>query len=164
MKVKEIMTENPRACSRTSNLAEVAGMMWQNDCGSVPVVAEDGTVVGLITDRDICMAAALTGRSLDNIAVAEVSSGNVISCKADDDLRPAMYLMRENRVRRLAVLAEDGSLAGILSLNDLVLNARDTTDKKGALSYADVIGTSKAICAHPATVAEPPPAQLAAGA
>ena len=162
MKVKEIMTENPRACAPTSSLAEVAGLMWESDCGIVPVVAEGGAVVGLITDRDICMAAALTGRNLDNIAVAEVTSGNVIACNADDDLHPALQQMRDNKVRRLAVLAEDRTLAGILSLNDIVLNAQDTNDSAAALSYADVIATCKAICAHPGTVEVMQ--QLAAGA
>lgn len=151
MKIKEIMTKNAKACTPTSNLAEAAGLMWENDCGILPVVAHGGKVVGLITDRDVCMAAALKHRHLENIAVEEVSSGKVMSCHPDDDVRTALKTMQENKVRRLPVVADDGTLKGILSMNDIVVNAKEVTDKKDVnVSYADVVQTYKAICAHAA--------------
>ncbi|HAF14476.1 MAG TPA: CBS domain-containing protein [Blastocatellia bacterium] len=151
MKVKEIMTKNAKACTPISNLAEAAGLMWENDCGILPVVAHGGRVVGLITDRDVCMAAALQHRDLENIAVAEVTSGKVVSCHPDDDVRTALKTMQENKVRRLPVVADDGTLAGILSMNDIVVNAKEIADKQDAnVSYADVVQTYKAICAHAA--------------
>lgn len=152
MKVKEIMSANAKACTLTDNLADAAGSMWNTDCGILPVVAEGGKVVGLITDRDICMAAAIKGRHLENIAIEEVTSGQVFSCKPDDDVHVALKTMQQNKVRRLPVVADDGTLAGILSLNDIVVNAKEVADKKDAnVSYADVVQTYKAICAHAAT-------------
>lgn len=162
MKVKELMTENPKACTPTSNLAEVAGLMWDNDCGILPVVAYGGRVVGLITDRDVCMAAAMMHRHLENIAVKEVSAERVISCHPDDDVRKALKTMQENKIRRLPVVANDGKLQGIVSLNDIVLRAQEAKTKKATeVSYADVMSTYKAISAHPLPITQK---QLAAGA
>jgi CBS domain-containing protein len=105
-------------------------MMWAHDCGILPVVADGGKVIGLITDRDICMAAALKHRNLSNIAVEDVTSGRVFDCKADDDVLKALTTMEENRVRRLPVVAADGTLEGMLSMNDIVLVAEEGSDKK----------------------------------
>jgi CBS domain-containing protein len=149
MKVKEIMTANPKACTLTNSLADAAGLMWENDCGILPVVAEGGRVVGLVTDRDICMAGALKGRQLANIAVEDAISGKVFSCKPDDDVRTALKTMQENSVRRLPVVAADGTLTGVLSMNDVVLKAEEAKEKKASeLSYGDVMNTFKSICQH----------------
>jgi CBS domain-containing protein len=149
MQVKELMTETAKACTLTDNLAEVARLMWEADCGIVPVVAEGGKVVGLITDRDICMAAMTTGRNVTNIAVEDVVSGKVFTCKADEDIHSALDTMRENKVRRLPVTAADGRLQGMLSMNDVMLRAKETRDKKAPdVSYGDVVSTYRSICQH----------------
>ena len=90
MKVKEIMSANAKVCTLTDSLSSAASLMWENDCGILPVVAEGGKVVGLITDRDICMAANLNNRHLWNIAVEDVISGKVYACKPEDDVRSAL--------------------------------------------------------------------------
>lgn len=149
MKVKEIMTATPKACTSIDNLAEAARLMWEEDCGIVPVVAEGGTLVGLITDRDICMAAMMKGRNESSIAIEEVISGKLFTCKPEDDIHSALNTMRDNRVRRLPVVSADGQLAGMLSMNDVVLKAAETGNKKASgLSYADVVNTYKSICQH----------------
>ena len=158
MRVEELMNLNARVCGLNDNLSAAAGLMWENDCGMLPVVAEEGNVVGLITDRDICMAATLKSQNLWNIAVEEVISGDVYACKPEDDIRSALKTMREKRVRRLPVIAEDGTLKGVLSMNDVVLKAEESKDKKPAeLTYAEVVNTYKAISEH----REPLKAQVA---
>jgi CBS domain-containing protein len=150
MKVKDLMTKSPTACTLTNSLADAGGLMWQHDCGILPVVAEGGKVVGLITDRDICMAGVLNGRQPANIAVEDVISGKVSSCRPDDDVRVALKTMQENRIRRLAVVDDHGRLQGILSMNDIVLRAEEAKDKKvPEVSYADVVRTYQSICQHP---------------
>jgi CBS domain-containing protein len=147
MKVSELMTTSPIACTLTNSLAEAAALMWQNDCGIVPILAEGGKVIGVITDRDICMAAALKGRHLANIAVEDVTSRKVFACRPDDDVRSALQIMKENKVRRLPVLNADGALEGMLSMNDVVLRAEEPKGKKAPqISYADVVGAYKGIC------------------
>jgi CBS domain-containing protein len=149
MKVKEIMTANAKRCTPTSTLAEAAGLMWQNDCGILPVVAAGDKLIGLVTDRDICMAAMLKNRDLANISVEEVISGKVFSCKPEDDVHMVLETMGENKVRRLPVVAADGKLEGILSLNDLVLKAEKPSARQvPELSYDDVMHMHKSICQH----------------
>jgi CBS domain-containing protein len=150
MKAKEVMTSNVQTCMPETSLATAAMMMWEKDCGVLPVVNVSDKVVGMITDRDICMGAATKQRDPSTIAVAEVISGNAYGCEPDDDVRQALKTMKEKRVRRLPVIDADGKLHGILSLNDAVLGAKENGAKKQDLSYGDVMQTFKAICAHPA--------------
>jgi CBS domain-containing protein len=149
MKVKEIMTVDPKACTTTTNLAEAASFMWDYDCGILPVVVDGGRVVGLITDRDICIGGATKNGNLSNIAVEEIMTGKVYSCAPEDDVRKALETMQERKVRRLPVVAPDGILQGILSIRDITLNATETTGKKiPEISFDDLVETYKAICAH----------------
>jgi predicted transcriptional regulator len=123
--------------------------MWESDCGIVPVVTDGGRVVGLVTDRDICMAANFNNRNLANIAVEDIISQQVFSCRSDDDVRGALKTMKENKIHRLPVVAADGTLEGLLSLNDIVLKAEEGKEKKvPELSFSDVVNTYKAICEH----------------
>src|SRR5258708_7678276 len=101
MKVKEILTTNPKVCTTTTNLAEAASFMWDYDCGILPVVGDEGRVVGLITDRDICIAGATKNRNLSDIAVEETMTGKVYSCAPEDDVDKALDTMQQRKVRRL---------------------------------------------------------------
>lgn len=149
MKVKEIMTVVPKACTTTTNLAEAASFMWDHDCGILPVVGDGGRVVGLITDRDICIGGATKNGNLSSIAVEEIMTGKVYSCAPEDDLRKALKTMQERKVRRLPVVAPDGTLEGILSINDITLNAKETRGTRiPDVSFRAVVQTYKAICAH----------------
>ncbi|HSE23865.1 MAG TPA: CBS domain-containing protein [Pyrinomonadaceae bacterium] len=146
MRVKDVMTVDTTCCAPASSLADTAGLMWERDCGVIPVIDEEQRIIGMITDRDICMAAAMTGKDLANIAVHEVISGPVCGCTSEDDIHQALVKMRENQLRRLPVLDDEGKLQGILSLNDVVLKADQ--DKKAASLAADVLETLKAISRH----------------
>jgi CBS domain-containing protein len=147
MKVQDVMTYDVRSCRPENNLAEAAMQMWRGDFGSLPVVAAAGKVVGMITDRDICMAAATKHRDPAHIRVKEMISGKVYGCSPDTDIREALKIMQQKQVRRLPIIdAYDGKLAGILSMNDVALKA--TMERKAGLSAEDVENTLKAICTH----------------
>lgn len=155
MKVKEVMTAGPRACMPETSLAAAAAIMWENDCGALPVVNVEDKVVGMITDRDICFGATTKSRPPSEVSVGEVTTGKVYACGPEDDIHEALKIMQRARVRRLPVVANDGRLEGIVSMNDLVLRAVDQPDgQTPALSYADVVETYKAVCAH--TLQAPP--------
>jgi CBS domain-containing protein len=146
MKVQDVMIEDVKACFPDTNLAAAAALMWQTDCGVLPVVVNGGKAVGVITDRDIAIAVGTRGRPPQELRVDEVIQGPVIACTLDDDVRTALKTMRKDRVRRLPVLSDDGVLKGILSLNDVVLHAQKGNKE---LDYDDVVSTFKAICEHP---------------
>jgi len=149
MQVKEIMTADVKACAETASLAKAAELMSHNNCGILPVITAGGKVVGLITDRDICVSAAEKNQSLAGMHVEEVVSGKVYACRAEDDIQTALRTMRENKVRRLPVIDSDGMLKGILSMDDVILGAQETTGGNGAeLSYADAVKTYKSILAQ----------------
>jgi CBS domain-containing protein len=140
------MTQDVNSCSPDTNLAIAAALMWQNDCGILPVVVDGGDTVGVITDRDIAIALGTRGRAPQELRVDEVIYGPVIACTPEDDVRTALKTMRKEKIRRLPVLTDDGVLKGILSINDVVLHAqRDNKE----LDYDDVVSTFKAICEHP---------------
>jgi CBS domain-containing protein len=118
-RVHELMTSSPRACSLHDSANAAAQIMWEQDCGAVPVLGDDGRVVGILTDRDVCMAAYFQGRPLSGISVASIMSTDVCTCRADDDLSQAERLMQERQVNRLPVVEDGGMLVGMLSLCDV---------------------------------------------
>jgi CBS domain-containing protein len=155
MKVQDVMTRDVHTCRPDTNLAMAAMQMWDGDFGVLPV-ENGGRIVGMITDRDICMAAATKHRDPTTIQVEEVITGQVHSCSPDTDIREALKVMQRNKVRRLPVInADDRKLAGILSLNDVALKAQH--DGKAELNTRDVESTLRAICGHrkPAPIAIP---------
>jgi CBS domain-containing protein len=146
MKVQDAMTYDVQTCSPETNLAAAAMQMWRGDFGVMPVVA-GGRVVGMITDRDICIAAATKHRDPANIRVKEVISGQVYGCSPDTDIHEALKIMQQKQVRRLPIIsAEDGRLAGILAMNDVAL--KEQGGAKAELSAEDVETTMRGICAH----------------
>ena len=149
MKVREVMTPDPKGIWITESLAGAAREMWENDCGALPIIKDGQKVVGMITDRDICMATAMRDRSPSHISVEEVMSRAIFAAKPEDEITEALSIMREHKIRRLPVLNETGELTGILSMNDIVLKAKPRNGKKPDLDYADVVKTYKAICEHP---------------
>jgi CBS domain-containing protein len=123
--VRDCMSKEPRTCSPEDRLDRAAQIMWDGDCGCVPVVDEAGHLVGMITDRDTCMAAYSTGRRLRDIRVLEAMARNVFTVAPGDTVDRAASLMSEKQVRRLPVV--DGErVVGVLSINDLSRRAGDT--------------------------------------
>jgi CBS domain-containing protein len=109
--------------------------MWERDCGAVPVLDQEGSVVAMLTDRDLCMAAMTQGKALSEIRVSSAMSRSLWACRPDDDLSQAEALMRTRKVRRLPVVDAEGRLLGILSLSDLarasMARKRGKAEKKG---------------------------------
>jgi CBS domain-containing protein len=149
MKVERIMTRNVVTCNQNDTLNTAAQLMRENDCGCVPVISADGSgaVVGMLTDRDICMAAYTQGKTLMQLPVTCAMAKKVITCKPTDDIRHAEALMRDNRIRRLPVVDDNGKLVGIVSLNDIAREA-EAERRSGAkeISGPEVVETLAGIC------------------
>lgn len=143
MKVKEIMTSEPRTCSRETNLAEAGALMLEGDCGILPVLA-DGKLVGVVTDRDMFIALATRNKRASELTVGEVVQTPVYSCGPDDDVQTALETMKQHRVRRLPVEGFGSTVLGIVSLNDIALAA----GARKPVRDAEVVSVLRAICSH----------------
>ena len=146
MKVGEIMCRPVTSCTEEMNLTSAGRLMGEYDCGFLPVVRA-GNVVGVITDRDICVAIGKKRRSPADILVREVMSKDVAACTTTDRVGTALSAMAQRRVRRLPVLDPKGALAGILSLDDLVLRAEESSPPglPPDLTSGEVIRTLRSI-------------------
>ena len=146
MRVQEVMTKTVASCRPDANLSAATALMWEHNCGLLPVVNEPQKLSGVITDRDIAIALGTRDRRASEIRVSEVVYRAAVFCNADDDVRSALRTMAAERVRRLPVINHEGALVGILSLDDVTLRARhhDDTDRP-PVSFEDVMNTLRAI-------------------
>jgi CBS domain-containing protein len=142
MQVKDVMNKPAVTCPETACLDHPARLMWEFDCGVIPVVDAAGKPGGIITDRDICMAAYTQGRPLADIPVTTAMARAVIATHTGEPIERAEQLMREHQVRRLPVLDGDASVVGVVSLNDLARLAarahRSAVDREVVQTLAEV--------------------------
>jgi len=118
MRVKDRMTQPLAICHANDDLHVAAQLMWDRNCGAVPVINDDGRLVGIVTDRDICMAAYTRGLPLDAILVNSVMSKHVIAADPEQDMHDIEVMMRKGRVRRIPVVDRDHRPIGIVSQAD----------------------------------------------
>jgi CBS-domain-containing membrane protein len=149
MDVFKIMTRRVFTCRPEDDLATSARIMWDNDIGCVPVVDGEGRVIGMITDRDICMSAYMKGQPLAQIQVGDAMSQPVHSCAPDHSVVEAETVMRARCVRRMPVIDAGGKLVGILSLNDLVREAARQRGRKGRELGGDEVTATIAAVSQP---------------
>ena len=152
MNVEQLMSRPVHCCTAQDSLARAAELMWEFDCGLVPVVADEGAaqLAGVITDRDICMNAMFAGRPLNELRVAEAMARDVRFCRPADSLADAERVMSESQIRRLPVVAEDGTLVGMITLADLAEEAaRELPASRQSISETEVGDTLAAICRPP---------------
>jgi CBS domain-containing protein len=123
MRCSEIMTRDVRTATREMTLRDVAVMMHEGDMGSVPVV-EDGRLIGIVTDRDIVVRCIAEGRGAET-PINEAMTTEIFSVKPDDFAFEAVRLMGDKQVRRIPVITNDGTLAGIISMADIALETED---------------------------------------
>jgi CBS domain-containing protein len=144
MKVKDIMTTDLKTCTPDTTVAEAAHLMWDGDCGILPVV-DEGVLVGVVTDRDMYIALATKNARASQLRVGAVASTKVATCAPDDDVRAALATMKQSRVRRLPVVGFGDTVTGILSMNDIL---RATAAGKKGLANDAIVEALGAICAH----------------
>lgn len=123
MTLKDLMSRDVRVVKLGDRLDAAARALWDRDCGVVPVVDGNGAVVGVLTDRDLCMAAFTQGRTLAEIPVTVAMARTVHAARPDDDLATALAAMAAQQVRRLPVVDARGVCVGLLSISDLVRHA-----------------------------------------
>jgi len=139
MNVGQLMTRQIRTCRPDDSLNDAAQIMWEEDCGCVPVVQDDDRehprLVGIVTDRDVCMAAYTQGKPLGAIPLISVMQRDLATCVETDPVGVALSILRTRQLHRLPVVAGDAELVGLLSLADL---ARESKREASQLDQPEV--------------------------
>ena len=141
MRVNDLMTQPPSTCNIHETANDAAKLMWEHDCGIIPVVDDEGRLAGVVTDRDVCMAAYFQGRRLTDIPIDAFMTRELVSCHAEDALPHAQQLMMDRQIHRVPVVDQQGAPIGILSLSDLARevvragNGRHAGDPSDALLH-----------------------------
>lgn len=119
MLIHDVMTRNVVVCAAEDSLEHATQLMWENDIGFLPVVDRDGRTIGVITDRDILMAAYTRGTGLRNQRVESTMARSPITCTIHDEPTQIEHRMAEHQVRRLPVIDATGRAVGVIALSDL---------------------------------------------
>jgi CBS domain-containing protein len=143
MKIKDLMSQPVVTCPTQCTLDQAARLMWEFDCGIIPVVNDAGRLAGVVTDRDICMAAYTQGKPLREIAVETALATPVVAVFGNDSIDAAEELLRANQIHRLPVLDQDSRPIGLLSVNDL---ARAAARAGNSSVDRELVATVAAIC------------------
>jgi len=148
MKVQDVMTSPARSCTPDATLVHAAQTLWDHECGALPVLDSEGRPVGMITDRDICMALARKNRFPGDIRVREVMSPHPFVCRPSDEIEEALQTMARRRLRRLPVVDVRDRLVGIISVSDVAAGASQgrATAPGAPQIHRTVVETLLAIC------------------
>ncbi|HJU12663.1 MAG TPA: CBS domain-containing protein [Candidatus Binataceae bacterium] len=130
MKVHEIMTSAVECCTPSDTAHKAAEFMREADAGVIPVIVskDDPTVIGVVTDRDLCMDVVARGRHPDEVKVNECMTRNVVMCRPEDEVERAADLMAEKQIRRMPVVNDKGAILGIVSLADVARSSRSASE------------------------------------
>lgn len=148
MQVEELMTKRLHTCSTSDSLNRAAQLMWDEDVGCVPVVDTRDMLVGMLTDRDVAMAAYTQGKHLNAIEVTEVMSRKLYACTVGTEIGSVELAMRTYGFRRLPVIDAHGALKGMITLNDIARAAASMQAPEPSLSPLEVASTLAAVCRH----------------
>jgi CBS domain-containing protein len=141
MLVNEIMKKPPATCRTSDTVTEAARIMHAHKCGFVPVVDSRGAVVGVVTDRDVCMIVGDKNRAMTHVSVQDAMSHPVFSCYADEDVKVTLATMAKRHVRRLPVLDERGHLQGVLSIDDVI----QAPQRRGSPTAEEIVSALRGI-------------------
>jgi CBS domain-containing protein len=121
MKVRNIMTQPPPVCRAETSLRAAGCQMAETASGTLTILDGHGRVAGILTDRDLALAVGNSEHDANQIPVEEAMTRNVYTCQPDETIAVILERMADTKVRRLPVVAADGSLVGIVSIDDIIL-------------------------------------------
>lgn len=124
-KIRDIMSTEPKYCSTSDSVRDVAKLFASDDIGAVVICNDDKRLQGVVTDRDLAVEVIAAGKDPDSVTAGDLVNGReVVTIGADDSIDEAIKTMKDHAVRRLPVI--DGTeLVGFLSQADIALNADD---------------------------------------
>jgi CBS domain-containing protein len=122
---RDVMTPNPVCCTPTTTLVQVAKMMLQNDCGQIPVIDSNATLIGVITDRDIVCRVVAEGRDPAASTAGDFMSQPTVTVRGDATLDHVVAAMEKHQIRRVPVIDDRGFCSGIIAQADVALAERE---------------------------------------
>jgi CBS domain-containing protein len=146
MKAEDLMVRDVRKCSKDDSLEQAARIMWETDVGCLVVTDSEDRPIGMITDRDIAMAAYTQGSLLRDARVESAMAHDVKTCAPNSSVGDVEVVMRSARIRRIPVVKSNGKLAGIVTLGDIARSSQSSP-----LRAAEIPGVAKTL----AVVTEP---------
>ena len=155
--VHDVMRVRVYTCTPSDTLHRAAQIMWEKDCGCLPVIDEGRVARAVITDRDICMAALTQGVALASTSVESAMSRSLTVCSPDDSLGAVEDVLRKAQIRRVPVVDANGILIGMISLGDIARYLRPRSQQAPA-SVAQLLETLAVISEPRARPSVPPPA------
>jgi CBS domain-containing protein len=142
MKCIDLMGMKPELLTEQDTIAHAAGVMAAASIGFLPICDASRKVIGVVTDRDLVVRAMAKGLDPDTTRVATIMTAPAITCLADADLQMAEDLMTEEGKARVVVIHPNGTLAGILSIGDVIANApkREALHTLKAVLWREALG------------------------
>jgi CBS domain-containing protein len=125
VRVHEVMTSHVTSVHPASSVERAARLMERRDCGALPVIGDNGALVGMITDRDIAIRIVARGRDARDAIVADCMTERVFACYANEPLIECMRQMAQHQVRRMPIVDDRGRLVGIVAQSDLARHAQE---------------------------------------
>lgn len=132
--IQDIMTKQVHTVRTDTTLLDVARLMRDRKIGDVLVTDPEGSLCGIVTDRDIVVRADAVGKALDKTKVGDICSGELVELSPTSTLDEAVQVMREHAIRRVPVVS-DGQPIGIVSIGDLARH-RDPRSALAEISSA----------------------------
>jgi CBS domain-containing protein len=131
MNIRDIMTTNPSYCVSGDPSTLAASIMKDKNVGIVPIIRSDvdHKLVGVVTDRDLCLAVVAQNVQPDTVKVQQCMTTFIVTVRPDDDVQKAMTLMSENQVRRIPVVNQEGLLEGMVATADILQRANVSSDE-----------------------------------
>jgi CBS domain-containing protein len=131
MNIKDVMTTNPSYCVPGDSSTRAARIMKDKNVGIVPVIKSDAdhTLIGVVTDRDLCLAVIAQNVQPDTVTVQQCMTTNIVTARPDDEVQQALALMGENQVRRIPIVNQEGMLEGMVATADILQRANVSSDE-----------------------------------
>ncbi len=146
MKVKKLMTKSVGVCGEEESLAKAVEIMWQKDCGAVPIVNGKSKVIGMVTDRDVAVSVFLQNKPASVIRSADIINRKVLTCSSNDKIEKVLKTMKKRQIKRLPVVDKKRKLKGLISVTDILLaSEKDKTLRKKVLRTLKAIAKPRSI-------------------
>jgi CBS domain-containing protein len=142
MKCRDIMSRGLETLGERDTIARAATLMADAGVGFLPICGDDRKVIGVVTDRDLVTKGLARGLDAKTTSAEMVMTAPALTCLADADLRSAEELMARERKGRLVVTNDDGTIAGVISLADIMERApnRDALKTFRGVLWREALG------------------------